>query len=143
MLLNVRPSGKYLMEDFFYAGGLPAVLKELLPLLHREALTVTGQSLAANNEAAVNHNEDVIRPLAMPILGEGGTAVPSAPGAASVRVWQVMSRGRDPSTGTGPKPGAPAAGGRSCCLSSIQFCTLGVTEPGHLARGSSTMGGTT
>ena len=45
-------------------------------------------------------------------------AVPSAPGAASVRVWQVMSRGRDPSTVTGPKPGAPAAGGRSCCLSS-------------------------
>lgn len=44
--------------------------------------------------------------------------VPSAPGAASVRVWQVMSRGRDPSTGTGPKPGAPAAGGRSCYLSS-------------------------
>ena len=56
MLLNVRPSGKYLMEDFFYAGGLPAVLKELLPLLHGDALTVTGKSLAANNEAAVNHN---------------------------------------------------------------------------------------
>ena len=50
------------------------------------------------------------------------TAVPSAPGAASVPVWQVMSRGRDPSTVTGPKPGAPAAGGRSCCLSSPSFC---------------------
>ena len=75
MLLNVRPSGKYLMEDFFYAGGLPVVLKELLPLLHREALTVTGQSIAANNEAAVNYNPDVIRTLAMPILNEGGTAI--------------------------------------------------------------------
>src|SRR5918996_1103964 len=41
-LVNVRPSGKYLMEDFFYAGGLPVVLKELLPLLHREARTVNG-----------------------------------------------------------------------------------------------------
>jgi len=44
------------MEDFFYAGGLPAVLKELLALLHGDALTVTGRSLAANNEAAVNYN---------------------------------------------------------------------------------------
>ena len=75
MLLNVRPSGKYLMEDFFYAGGLPAVLKELLPLLHGDALTVTGKSIAANNEAAVNYNPDVIRTLAMPILNEGGTAI--------------------------------------------------------------------
>jgi dihydroxy-acid dehydratase len=75
MLLNVRPSGKYLMEDFFYAGGLPVVLKELLPLLHRDALTVTGQSIAANNEGAVNYNEDVIRSLAMPISSEGGTAI--------------------------------------------------------------------
>jgi len=51
------------------------VLKELLPLLHRDALTVTGRSIAANNEAAANYNEDVIRPLAMPILSEGGTAI--------------------------------------------------------------------
>ncbi len=75
MLLNVRPSGKYLMEDFFYAGGLPVVLKELLPLLHGDALTVTGKSIAANNEVAVNYNEDVIRSLAMPISGEGGTVI--------------------------------------------------------------------
>src|SRR3989440_1722641 len=47
-LVNVRPSGKYLMEDFFYAGGLPVVLKELLPLLHRDAPTVTGKSIAEN-----------------------------------------------------------------------------------------------
>src|SRR5438445_10782545 len=45
-LVNVRPSGKYLMEDFFYAGGLPAVLRQLLPLLHGDALTVNGRSLA-------------------------------------------------------------------------------------------------
>src|SRR5216683_549061 len=75
LLLNVKPSGKYLMEDFFYAGGLPVVLREMLPLLHRDALTVTGQSIAANNEGAVNYNEDVIRPLAMPIASEGGTVI--------------------------------------------------------------------
>src|SRR5262245_28314117 len=54
-LLNVKPSGKYLMEDFFYAGGIPVVLKELLPLLHRDALTVTGKSIADNVAGAVNY----------------------------------------------------------------------------------------
>jgi len=44
VLANVKPSGSYLMEDFFYAGGLPAVLRELMPPLHREALTITGRS---------------------------------------------------------------------------------------------------
>src|SRR5262247_3984923 len=63
MLLNVRPSGKYLMEDFFYAGGLPVVLKELLPLLHGEVPTVNGQTIADSVRDAVCHDEDVIRPL--------------------------------------------------------------------------------
>src|SRR5678816_4716722 len=44
LLVNVRPSGKHLMEDFFYAGGLPAVLKELLPLLHDRARSVNGRT---------------------------------------------------------------------------------------------------
>jgi dihydroxy-acid dehydratase len=74
-LVNVRPSGKYLMEDFFYAGGLPAVLKELLPLLHRDALTVNGASVAANVAGARNFDEDVIRPLALPLAPEGGLAI--------------------------------------------------------------------
>src|SRR2546427_1622999 len=47
-LLNCKPSGKYLMEDFFYARGLPVVLKELLPLLHGDALAVNGRTLADN-----------------------------------------------------------------------------------------------
>jgi L-arabonate dehydrase len=71
----VRPSGKYLMEDFFYAGGLPAVLRQLLPLLHGEARTVNGRSIADNVREAPCHNEDVIRPLAMPIAREGGTVI--------------------------------------------------------------------
>jgi L-arabonate dehydrase len=74
-LVNVRPSGKYLMEDFFYAGGLPAVLRQLLPLLHGEALSVNGRSIADNVRDAACYNEDVIRPLAMPIAREGGTVI--------------------------------------------------------------------
>jgi dihydroxy-acid dehydratase len=74
-LLNLRPSGKYLMEDFFYAGGLPVVLKELLPLLHREAQTVNGRSIADNVRDAKCWNDDVIRQLAMPIAKEGGLAI--------------------------------------------------------------------
>jgi dihydroxy-acid dehydratase len=74
-LANLRPSGKYLMEDFFYAGGLPVVMKELLPLLHGEALTVNGKSMADNVRDARCWNEDVIRPLAMPLAKEGGTVI--------------------------------------------------------------------
>jgi len=88
-LLNVRPSGKYLMEDFFYAGGLPVVMKELLALLHGDALTVNGKSMADNVAGARCWNEDVIRPLAMPIAREGGLAILRgnlAPGGAVLKV---------------------------------------------------------
>src|SRR5881296_1007157 len=74
-LVNLRPSGKYLMEDFFYAGGLPVVLKELLPLLHGDALTVNGKSLDDNVRSARCFNDDVIRPLSMPLAREGGTVI--------------------------------------------------------------------
>jgi L-arabonate dehydrase len=74
-LVNLRPSGKYLMEDFFYAGGLPVVLKELLPLLHGGALTVNGRSIADNVREAKCFDQDVIRPLGMPLAREGGTVI--------------------------------------------------------------------
>jgi dihydroxy-acid dehydratase len=74
-LVNVRPSGKYLMEDFFYAGGLPAVLRQLLPLLHADAPTVNGRTLGDNVREAACYNDDVIRPLATPIASEGGTVI--------------------------------------------------------------------
>jgi dihydroxy-acid dehydratase len=74
-LVDVRPSGKHLMEDFYYAGGLPAVLRQLLPLLHAEAPTVNGRSLGDNVRDCACHNEDVIRPLAMPLAREGGTVI--------------------------------------------------------------------
>jgi L-arabonate dehydrase len=74
-IANVRPSGKYLMEDFFYAGGLPAVLSQLLPLLHSGAPTVTGRSLAENVRGARVRNPDVIVPLDRPLGKEGGTVI--------------------------------------------------------------------
>ena len=77
------------MEDFFYAGGLPVVLKELLPLLHGEALTVNGRSLADNVRAARCWNDDVIRPLGMPLAAEGGLAILRGnlcPGGAVIKV---------------------------------------------------------
>jgi L-arabonate dehydrase len=75
LIVNLKPSGKYLMEDFFYAGGLPAVLKSLLPLLDGGTLNVNGRTLADNVRDAKCWNEDVIRPLGMPLAPEGGTVV--------------------------------------------------------------------
>jgi len=74
-IANVRPSGRYLMEDFFYAGGLPAVMKELLPLLHRDCLTATGRTIGQNVAQAECFNQDVIRPLDKALCPEGGTMI--------------------------------------------------------------------
>ncbi len=75
LLLNVKPSGRYLMEDVFYAGGVPAVMAELGDLLHLDAMTVTGKSMGENLVGAVVHNRDVIRPRDEPMATEGGLAV--------------------------------------------------------------------
>ena len=74
-IVNVKPSGEYLMEDFFYAGGLPAVMREILPLLHGEAMTVTGKSIRDNVAKAECHNRDVIRTADAPLHAEGGTII--------------------------------------------------------------------
>ncbi len=74
-LVNVRPSGKHLMEDFFHAGGVPAVMRELLPLLHRDAITVNGRTIAENVSGAPCHNRDVISAFDTPLHPEGGTVV--------------------------------------------------------------------
>jgi dihydroxy-acid dehydratase len=76
VIANVRPSGdRYLMEDFFYAGGLPALLSRMKQHLHLDALTVTGRTLGENIAAAAVHNDDVIRTLENPIYLEGALAV--------------------------------------------------------------------
>src|SRR5262245_3160629 len=76
-LVNLMPSGQYLMEDFCYAGGLPAVLRELgeNKLLHKEALTVNGKSIWENNREAPCYNRDVIFPFAKPFKKNTGIAV--------------------------------------------------------------------
>jgi dihydroxy-acid dehydratase len=76
-LANLMPSGRYLMEDFYYAGGLPAVLRELgeHDLLHRDALTVNGQTLWENVKAAPCHNRDVIFSFSKPFKENTGISV--------------------------------------------------------------------
>jgi dihydroxy-acid dehydratase len=76
VIANIRPSGdKYLMEDFFYAGGLPALMAQIRGHLHVDALTVTGKTLGENIEGAETYNDDVIRPVKNPIYAEGALAV--------------------------------------------------------------------
>ncbi|MAU19714.1 MAG: dihydroxy-acid dehydratase [Martelella sp.] len=76
LIANVRPSGKdYLMEDFYYAGGLRALMKQIEDRLDTSAITVTGKTMAENLEGAVVYNDDVIRPLSNPVYREGSLAV--------------------------------------------------------------------
>jgi L-arabonate dehydrase len=74
-LVNLMPSGKYLMEDFYYAGGLPAVIRQIGKFLHKKALTVNGKTLWENSKDAINYNEAVITPLDKPFKPHGGIAV--------------------------------------------------------------------
>lgn len=75
LLANLKPSGKYLMEDFYYAGGLPVVIKELKKYLHNTAITVNGKSIGDNNIAPVCYNEDVIATIDKPLQENAGIAV--------------------------------------------------------------------
>jgi len=75
VLANLRPAGQYLMEDFFYAGGLRALLTQLGNMLDLEQRTVTGGTLGANIEGARVFNDDVIRPRSNPLVAGDGLAV--------------------------------------------------------------------
>ncbi|HEY2699371.1 MAG TPA: L-arabinonate dehydratase [Pseudonocardiaceae bacterium] len=77
VLANIRPGGAYLMEDFYYAGGLPGLLSRLdqIGVLHTDRPTVTGHTLAENIDGALVHNDDVIRSVDNPLATEGGIAV--------------------------------------------------------------------
>ena len=76
-LVDLKPSGRFLMEDFHYAGGVPAVLRRLddLGLLHRDARTVNGRTIGENCRQAPNWNAEVIRPADKPLTAQGGIAV--------------------------------------------------------------------
>ncbi len=75
VLANIRPSGQYLMEDFYYAGGLPALMKMLSPHLELSAMTITGKSLGENVGGAQVYNDDVIRDLKKTLFSSGGLVV--------------------------------------------------------------------
>jgi dihydroxy-acid dehydratase len=76
VIANIRPSGdRYLMEDFYYAGGLRALLEQIRPHLHCGVMTVNGRLLGENIAGAQVFNDDVIRPLDRPIYAEGALAV--------------------------------------------------------------------
>jgi dihydroxy-acid dehydratase len=75
LLVDVQPSGQCLMEAFYYAGGLPAVLNQLTPLLHCDALTVSGETLRESVAGAETHGSEVIRSLDDPLSPEGGTVI--------------------------------------------------------------------
>ncbi|MGA2357124.1 MAG: IlvD/Edd family dehydratase [Terriglobales bacterium] len=76
-LVDLMPSGRYLMEDFYYAGGLPTVIRALdqRNLIHRDALTVNGKTIWQNCQTALNWNPEVIRPLENPLVEHGGIVV--------------------------------------------------------------------
>jgi dihydroxy-acid dehydratase len=74
-LLNLMPSGDYLMEDFYYAGGLPALMKRIESHLHGDAMTVSGATVSENIADAECYNDDVIRPLDKALKESGGIAV--------------------------------------------------------------------
>lgn len=75
LLVNLQPSGKYFMEDFYYAGGLPVVMKEMADKLHGEIITANGKTVSENYAGAKSYNDDVISGLDAPFKTETGLAV--------------------------------------------------------------------
>jgi len=88
VLMDLKPSGRHYMEDLHRAGGLPTLLRELKPLLHLEAMTVTGRTLGEEIDAAPSFKQDVVRAFANPLYPQGGIAVLRgnlAPGGAIIK----------------------------------------------------------
>jgi len=94
-LANIRPSGAFLMEDFYYAGGLTALMQQIRDLLHTDCITANGRTLGENLEAAAVFNQDVISPRERPMGPEGGVAVLRgnlAPQGAVIKHTAVLDR---------------------------------------------------
>lgn len=75
LLVNLMPSGKFLMEDFYYAGGLPVVIKEMSDILRKDTISVNGKSISENSEKARNWNPEVIFPYNSPLKDHAGITV--------------------------------------------------------------------
>jgi dihydroxy-acid dehydratase len=94
-LCNMVPSGPYTMEDLDAAGGIPAVMKELSPFLHLNAVTVTGKTVEENIEQTAVLDADIIRPLTNPVNPEGGIAILKgnlAPNGAVVKATAISPK---------------------------------------------------
>ena len=74
-ITNIQPSGKYFMEDFYYAGGIPAVMKEIGKFLHGDCITVNGKTIKENYEQAVCYNREIIATVEKPINPQSGVAI--------------------------------------------------------------------
>jgi dihydroxy-acid dehydratase len=75
LIANLQPSGSYFMEDLYYAGGLPVIIKELLPHLHKDCLTVNGKTIAENAGSAECFDENIIAPVEKPFNTMSGVVV--------------------------------------------------------------------
>ncbi len=95
LLLNLMPSGKYLMEEFYYAGGLPVVIKELSSILRKDTISVNSKSIVENSEKARNWNEDVIFKYENPLKDKAGITVVKgnlAPNGAIIKTSAATDR---------------------------------------------------
>lgn len=102
LIANMQPSGLYFMEDFYYAGGLPAVMRQLLPQLHADCITVNGKTIKENYEDAICYNEEVIATVDKPLDKNSGIIVVRGniceegavlkPSAATKRLMQHTGR---------------------------------------------------
>ena len=103
MIANIRPNGKtYLMEDFYYAGGLKGMLKRIEGHLHTDAMTVSGESIGANIATAEVYDDDIIRPLDNPIYESGALVVLKGNLAPDGCVMKVSAMDRKFLKHTGP-----------------------------------------
>ncbi|MET7996910.1 L-arabinonate dehydratase [Amycolatopsis sp. NPDC005232] len=139
VLANIRPGGAWLMEDFYYAGGLPGLLSRLTDLLHTERLTVSGRTLAETLTTAQVHNDDVIRPRDNPLAAEGGVAVLHGNLAPSGAVIKHIAATPELLTHTGP---AVVFDDYADLKKRINDPSLGITADSVLVlRGSGPLGG--
>jgi L-arabonate dehydrase len=119
LLVDIQPSGKFLMEDFYYAGGVPAVVRELADVIHRDALTVNGKTMGENTADAPCWNREVIHERARPIREHAGLAIVRgnlAPNGAVIK----------PSAAT---PGLLKHRGRAVVFESIEDFKARIDQP--------------
>ncbi|KFU79660.1 dihydroxyacid dehydratase [Amycolatopsis lurida] len=139
VLANIRPGGDWLMEDFYYAGGLPGLLSRLTDLLHTDRVTVTGRTLGENLASARVHDDDVIRTRDNPVATEGGVAVLRGNLAPSGAVIKHIAADPRLLVHTGP---AVVFDDHEDLKNRINDPALGITEDSVLVlRGSGPLGG--